>query len=57
MYFKIRKTTPLRKLMEAYCDKQGIAMNSTRFMFEDKRLNPTQTAEQVRAARRGASYA
>lgn len=33
--------------MEAYCDKQGIAMGSTRFMFEDKRLNPGQTAEQV----------
>ncbi len=33
--------------MEAYCDKQGIAMNSTRFMFEDRRLNPAQTAEQA----------
>ena len=47
VYFKIRKTTPLRKLMEAYCDKQGVAMGSTRFMFDEKRLNPSQTAEQV----------
>lgn len=33
--------------MDAYCEKQGISANSTRFMFEDKRLNPAQTAEQV----------
>lgn len=51
MYFKIRKTTPLKKLMEAYCEKQGIMMGSTRFMFEDKRLNPVQTAEQVDSSR------
>jgi small ubiquitin-related modifier len=47
VYFKIRKTTPLRKLMTAYCEKQGIALNSTRFMFDDKRLNPEHTAEQA----------
>lgn len=47
VYFKIRKTTPLKKLMEAYCDKQGIAFGSTRFMFDEKRLNPSDTAEQV----------
>jgi small ubiquitin-related modifier len=47
VYFKIRKTTPLKKLMEAYCDKQGIAIGSTRFMFDEKRLNAAQTAEQV----------
>ena len=33
--------------MEAYCDKQGIAFGSTRFMFDEKRLNPSDTAEQV----------
>lgn len=33
--------------MDTYCEKQGISPNSTRFMFEDKRLNPMQTAEQV----------
>lgn len=59
VYFKIRKTTPLRKLMEAYCDKQGVAMGSTRFMFDEKRLNPSQTAEQVgglRTASRGQTW-
>lgn len=33
--------------MEAYCDKQGISMNSIRFMFDEKRLKADQTAEQV----------
>lgn len=34
--------------MTAYCDKMGVSLNATRFMFDDRRLNPDQTAEQVR---------
>lgn len=47
VYFKIRKSTPLMKLMNAYCEKQGISYGTARFTFDDKRLDPKQTAEQV----------
>ena len=44
VYFKIKRTTVLRKLMEAYCKKQGIAMSSVRFLYDgaiiDKEKNP-----------------
>lgn len=33
--------------MESYCEKQGVSVGSTRFMFEDKRLNASHTAEEV----------
>jgi len=33
--------------MESYCEKQGVSVGSTRFMFEDKRLNASHTADQV----------
>ena len=38
---------PLKKLFDAYCERQGLAANSIRFQFDEKRLNPTQTPEQV----------
>jgi small ubiquitin-related modifier len=47
IYFKIKKTTPLRKLMDTYCEKQGKQQNTVRFNFDGMRLNANQTPEQV----------
>ena len=37
--FKIKKTTPLRKLMVAYCKRQGISKEDVRFTFDGARLH------------------
>eukprot|EP00048_Salpingoeca_helianthica_P015228 m.225703 g.225703 ORF g.225703 m.225703 type:complete len:104 (+) comp16764_c0_seq1:48-359(+) len=43
VHFKIKKTTTMRKLIEAYCSRQGVAANSVRFMFDGKAINPDDT--------------
>jgi small ubiquitin-related modifier len=43
LYFKCRTTTPLQRLMTAFCNRQGVAMNSVRFLFDGQRLNQNQT--------------
>ncbi|XP_026819672.1 small ubiquitin-related modifier 3-like [Rhopalosiphum maidis] len=42
--FKIRKNTQLRKLMNAYCEKTGLAYNSVRFRFDGRSVNEIDTA-------------
>ncbi|OMH81236.1 Peptidyl-prolyl cis-trans isomerase FPR2, partial [Zancudomyces culisetae] len=43
VFFKIKKTTRLEKLMQAYCDRTGRSMNSVRFLFDGQRLAPNNT--------------
>lgn len=43
IYFKCKKTTPLAKLMNAYCQRQGLALGSVRFLFDGIRLTQHQT--------------
>eukprot|EP01120_Amphizonella_sp_Union-15-10_P015706 TRINITY_DN8124_c0_g2_i1.p1 TRINITY_DN8124_c0_g2~~TRINITY_DN8124_c0_g2_i1.p1 ORF type:complete len:103 (-),score=28.06 TRINITY_DN8124_c0_g2_i1:108-386(-) len=45
--FKIKNSTPLRKLMEAYCQRQAIEPNSIRFLFDGNRLREDQTPEEL----------
>jgi len=47
MFFKIKKTTQLKKLMEAYAEKQGKSLASLRFLFDGERVNNTDTPEKV----------
>ena len=47
IYFKCKQTTPLQKLMHAFCNRQGVSMNSVRFLFDGNRINETQTPSQV----------
>ena len=47
IYFKIKKTTALKKLMEAYCNRQGLSMNQCRFIFDGDRVREDQTPEQL----------
>ncbi len=41
--FKIKVTTPLRKLMHAFCDRQRIVQNTVRFVFDGERVKDTDT--------------
>lgn len=47
IFFKIRKETPLRKLMDAFCNRQGTSMNSVRFVYEGERVQPNNTPEEL----------
>ncbi|KAI4470854.1 small ubiquitin-related modifier [Holotrichia oblita] len=41
--FKIKKHTPLRKLMSAYCDRAGLSLQVVRFRFDGNPINETDT--------------
>lgn len=47
IYFKCKQTTPLKKLMDAFCNRQGVSSNSVRFLFDGNRINETQTPQQL----------
>eukprot|EP01092_Planopodium_desertum_P006786 TRINITY_DN277_c0_g1_i1.p1 TRINITY_DN277_c0_g1~~TRINITY_DN277_c0_g1_i1.p1 ORF type:complete len:104 (-),score=9.60 TRINITY_DN277_c0_g1_i1:163-474(-) len=47
VYFKIKRTTPLRKLMDVYCQRQGQARTSFRFLYNGKRINDDATPEMM----------
>lgn len=38
VFFRIKRSTALRKLMSAYCDRQSVDMNSIAFLFDGRRL-------------------
>merc|ERR1711881_785318 len=39
--FKIKRNTQLRKLMQAYCDRQGLDVNQIRFRFDGPPIQDT----------------
>ncbi|KAF0403926.1 ubiquitin-like protein [Gigaspora margarita] len=43
MFFKIKRTTQLKKLMDAFCERQGKAFNSLRFLYDGERVQPHNT--------------
>ncbi|CAD5125053.1 DgyrCDS13296 [Dimorphilus gyrociliatus] len=43
VHFKIKRNTPLRKLMNAYCERTGVRQPQVRFQFDGTRLNDTDT--------------
>uniref|UniRef100_A0A2K5DKW0 Small ubiquitin-related modifier n=1 Tax=Aotus nancymaae TaxID=37293 RepID=A0A2K5DKW0_AOTNA len=47
IHFKVKMTTPLKKLKEWYCDRQGVPMNSLRFLFEGQRIADNHTPEEL----------
>jgi len=48
MYFKIKRSTQFRKLMDAYCEKMGKQPGSVRFTFDGERISENQTPADVR---------
>ncbi|BFZ64901.1 SUMO protein smt3 [Saitoella coloradoensis] len=47
VFFKIKRSTPLKKLMEAYCDRSGKTFNTVRFLVDGERVRPDQTPEDL----------
>lgn len=47
VFFKIKRSTKLEKLMTAFCERQGKTLNSVRFLFEGQRVQPTDTPDTV----------
>lgn len=48
VFFKIKRTTQLKKLMDAFCERQGKSSQSVRFLFDGQRVNPTDSPDVVR---------
>jgi small ubiquitin-related modifier len=47
VFFKIKRNTPLSKLMDAYCDRQGVDKQSVRFLYDGERVQDTSTPESL----------
>ena len=47
VFFKIKRTTALSKLMNAFCERQGKAPSSVRFLFDGARVNPSDSPDSV----------
>ncbi|PIK37322.1 small ubiquitin-related modifier 3 [Apostichopus japonicus] len=49
--FKIKRSTPLRKLKKAYCDKQGGAIDTLRFRYDGSNILDEDTPQVVAHSR------
>jgi small ubiquitin-related modifier len=47
VFFKIKRTTPLRKLMEAYCQRQSHRPTDVRFLYDGARVQPEDTPKSL----------
>lgn len=47
VFFKIKRTTQLKKLMDAFCERQGKAPSSVRFLFDGSRVQATDSPDTV----------
>ena len=47
IFFKIKRTTQLKKLMDAYCTRQGLSQNQCRFIFDGERLKDDDTPDKL----------
>lgn len=47
VFFKIKRTTQLKKLMDAFCERQGKSPNTVRFLFDGNRVQPGDSPNSV----------
>ncbi|ONK58084.1 uncharacterized protein A4U43_C09F7950 [Asparagus officinalis] len=47
VFFRIKRSTQLKKLMNAYCDRQSVDINSIAFLFDGRRLRGEQTPDEL----------
>lgn len=45
--FKLKANTPLRKLMDAYCSREGLPNEGVRFLYDGDRINRDQTPAEL----------
>ena len=51
VFFKIKRSTKLEKLMNAFCDRQGKQLSTVRFLFDGQRVRPEDSPDTVRSFR------
>lgn len=47
VFFKIKRTTQLKKLMDAFCERSGKSSHTVRFLHDGNRVNPQDNPEMV----------
>jgi len=47
VFFKCKADTKLEKLMRAFCQRQGVAIESVRFLFDGNRIRENQTPNEL----------
>lgn len=47
VFFKIKRSTQLKKLMDAFCERQGKQASTVRFLFDGTRVRPEDTPDTV----------
>ena len=47
VFFKIKRSTKLEKLMHAFCDRQGKQFDTVRFLFDGERVQKTDSPDTV----------
>ncbi|KAF9613701.1 hypothetical protein IFM89_010143 [Coptis chinensis] len=47
VFFRIKRSTQLRKLRTAYCDRQSVEFNSIALLFDGRRLRGEQTPDEL----------
>lgn len=47
VFFKIKKSTKLEKLMNAFCERQGKQPSTVRFLFDGTRVRPDDSPDSV----------
>ncbi|XP_074366072.1 small ubiquitin-related modifier 2-like isoform X3 [Apium graveolens] len=47
IYTRIKRSTQLKKLMNAYCDRQSVDITSIAFLFDGRRLRAEQTPHEL----------
>ena len=57
VFFKIDPDTRLRRLMRAFCQRQGVRREQVRFLFDDKPLRDEETALDLEMVDQDAIYA
>ncbi|KAG6006276.1 hypothetical protein E4U21_007158 [Claviceps maximensis] len=50
VFFKIKRSTKLEKLMNAFCERQGKSITSVRFLFDGSRVQPSDTPDALEMA-------
>ena len=47
VFFKIKRTTQLTKLMNAFCERQGKQLSTCRFLFDGQRVQGADSPDTV----------
>ncbi|VDL37157.1 unnamed protein product [Hymenolepis diminuta] len=47
IHFKIKRSTPFKKLMTAYCQRLGLTLNNVRFTCDGEHINQDDTPESM----------